>query len=539
MKKHLLTALLLFTVMLAAVQLSSAQTEAWHQADSSYSMNYPSALGYDQQSNIYVTSLGYYLGQGIVVLKKYTPAGVQSWKSIYNLTGASAYPERAATDASGNTYICGRSNLGTNNAMLVKFSPTGSLLWAQNLDFNSAYDSYYSVTIDQAGNVYAAGTSVNGSDQRLVLTKFNSSGNVQWSQFFSHPDKVVNGLKAIVNESTGAVVVAGDYRTPAGNFFMEVVSFTSSGTISWNQEYNAGSTYSCRFKDMTLDASGNIYYATYRDTVAFSSITNPGFIIVKMNATGTIQWSRPYAKNTFGTVYCNTLGTDNDGNLYAGGNAKNATQSIGFYARLDPATGDTIWMKTFGENTVGNGGSISQLLVSGGNLYGTGLKSGIGTSDDFYTMKANLNDGSVVWEAPYNGFKNSQDGSALILLDASGQVVVSGGAREFEVFSYATTTIKYDNVTGLPVVNENPFSVKVVEQPFMDVLRLNVQTEKTFSASVLIYDMAGRKVLETAAQIPAGESILPVQTTGLASGVYTFQFISAGGSSSGQLVKGE
>jgi hypothetical protein len=83
-----------------------------------------------------------------------------------------------------------------------------------------------------------------------------------------------------------------------------------------------------------------------------------------------------------------------------------------------------------------------------GNVYVTGSSIGEGTDNDYATVKYN-SDGTLVWVARYNGPENGGDGAYAMVLDAAGNVYVTGGSYGGDN-STDSVTIKYGPDSNVP-----------------------------------------------------------------------------------------
>jgi len=95
---------------------------------------------------------------------------------------------------------------------------------------------------------------------------------------------------------------------------------------------------------------------------------------------------------------------------------------------------DTAWVRRY--NGPGNSADYSYAITvdGAGNVYITGFSYGIGTDEDYATIKYYPN-GDTAWINRYNGVGNSIDEAYAIAVDDSGNVYVTG----------TSGTIKYDN----------------------------------------------------------------------------------------------
>lgn len=208
-------------------------------------------------------------------LVKFNASGVRQWGTYYGDFGwETGYS--LALDASGNIYMCGRSESATTTAvatvgshqstyggvrdgLIVKFNNSGVRQWATYYGGTDS-DVIYSCGIDNAGNLYVCGSSnssggtaiattgsyqpvYNGSSDAF-LVKFNASGVRQSGTYFGG-DGVENGYGLAI-DLTNKLYVAGSSNSfslntipspgchqPAKAFGSDgfVIGFAPAGTL--------------------------------------------------------------------------------------------------------------------------------------------------------------------------------------------------------------------------------------------------------------------------------------------------------------------
>lgn len=106
----------------------------------------------------------------------------------------------------------------------------------------------------------------------------------------------------------------------------------------------------------------------------------------------------------------------------------------------DPVTVE--WVARY-NGTAGRSDVARKMVVDGsGNVYVTGYSAGVGTSNDYATVKYDAN-GNQQWAARYDGPANGADLAASLAVDGSGNVYVTGVSRGV-VAGQDYATVKYD-----------------------------------------------------------------------------------------------
>jgi gliding motility-associated-like protein len=359
-------------------------------------------------------------------LVKFNSAGVRQWGTYYG-GSLSDFAYGCATDASGNSYICGptystsgmasggydNTHAGNNDAFLVKFNSAGVRQWA-TYHGGSSFDNGDGCTTDASGNIYMAGgtessglatagvhkTSGSGNSD-AYLSKFNSSGARLWCTYYggSGDDRYVYGC---ATDPSGNPYIAGRTQSSSniassgahdvsyggsGNDDAFLAKFnTSNGQRLWGTYY--GTPTFDWANDCTTDASGNVYLVG--GTSSTTSIASGGHqntsggstegYLVKFNSSGTRQWGTYYGGT--GSDIFEGCATDASGNIYASG-----------------------WT------------SSTSGIASGG------FQNTIGGSSDGLLVKFN-SAGVRQWGTYYGGTNAERDGNCAI--DVSGNVFLAG-----------------------------------------------------------------------------------------------------------------
>jgi len=310
------------------VKFNSAGIRQWGTYYGGSGNDWGYACSTDASGNVYMTGTTESLVAGTIIatsgshqssygggaydafLVKFNTAGVRQWGTYYGGTGNDE-GYSCATDASGNTYMVGRSSTisgsmisssgshqsvyggGSEDAFLVKFNSAGFRLWGTYYG-GSGTDYGYFCALDISGNIFISGVTSSS------IPSMASSG--------SHQSAIGGGNDAFL------------------------VKFDALGIRQWGTYYGGSGIdygYSC-----ATDASGNVYMAGHTTTSLGTSIATLGnhqsanggavdAFLVKFNSMGIRQW---------GTYYGGTSGdygwgcaTDANNNIYLVGKSTSGT----------------------------------------------------------------------------------------------------------------------------------------------------------------------------------------------------------------------
>jgi hypothetical protein len=266
------------------------------------------------------------------------------------------------------------------------------------------------------------------------------SGTVQYADksiTFVPSDKLELATVYIATLSTNVKDLAGNAL--AANYAW---SFTTTPvTEGWVARYN-GLGDSINSFDGTravgVDAAGNVYVtgaSWNRTRSAFDYAT------IKYNANGNEVWVARYSGPEPVTSFsnrANALVVDPEGHVYVTGATASGYTTINY----DP-DGNELWVANYsGLGNVGSGASAIAVDLSG-NVYVTGFSSSLFSSRDYATIKYDAN-GNELWVARYNGPGNHDDFATALIVDAAGNVYVTGWSSDQSTADSDYATIKYD-----------------------------------------------------------------------------------------------
>jgi hypothetical protein len=275
----------------------------------------PRSLRYDSEGNLYVLTNTYEAQDNIAVITKYTAAGAIAWQKTFSQTE----PLSLAIDSSDCAYIT--MSDGDPVTTVIKFSTAGAILWEKNYDIgptaaNNAYiEEKSSTTLALAFTGQTDGSE--GSNIVVVMEISGTDGTVQIKKQISidGADRLIYATGIDVDGDEN-VFVTGYYNDPEDSqnkMFIEKLDEDLDRV--WTKTIDPGNNFDMYGGDCASDAQGNIYaVGTYEVETTNSNVneepTATAGILVKLNSSGVIQWTRRIGPGPCGSFIAGLTATD-------------------------------------------------------------------------------------------------------------------------------------------------------------------------------------------------------------------------------------
>lgn len=284
-------------------------------------------LATDAQGNIYITGKTDINPSPIIIndeifTAKYNANGNLIWSTIHSGGGGIDRGRNIHLAGSGNIYVCGQSDNGTNeDAIVIKYNSNGAEQWVYT--FNSNHDNFKQsiLSADESVTMLA-----NVSDQldslpsHIALTQINSSGQAVWEQLYDHPSGlVVFGEHMAVSPSGEFAVVGSIANAPAPNYNYDCLTlqYSATGAYQWAVPYNSPTGLDDLGDAITFDNAGHVLIACHSNAGSTADIQYQLALLAYDSNGGTFLNSGVFAQSDTLNI-CNTL-TLSGNQLIAGG----------------------------------------------------------------------------------------------------------------------------------------------------------------------------------------------------------------------------
>jgi uncharacterized delta-60 repeat protein len=358
----------------------------------------------------------------------------QTWIKHYNgNANTTDLSRKVFIDNAGNSYITGFStNIGSGrDVTTIKYNPTGVQQWVAKYNgYSSGNDEAYAITVDDAGNVYVAGTSYsNSADKDIILIKYNSGGSQQWASRYTSSGSYPDEAYAITLDNAGNPIIAGySYGDHKGNQFI-IIKYNTFGSQQWVSKYDGTSgNNSDEAYAITVDDAGNVYACGSSE----GSSGNLDYVTIKYNSSGIEQWVKRYngPGNNNDEAYAITL--DDYGNVIVTG------ESVGIGTGQDYTTikynssGVQQWIARY-NNASANSTDIARAIIVANNkdvlVTGSSKSSSASGSEDYLTIRYDQN-GDSIFVNRYNGSINSTDiAYSIVVPNSNNSVFITGSSK--------------------------------------------------------------------------------------------------------------
>jgi hypothetical protein len=373
-----------------------------------------------------------------------------------------------SADAAPAVYIAGTSGLaGGQQGRLVKLSDLSgapkSVFSAAVAPESGTAEAKASV-VDADGNVYVAGNTtgdfgnqLNQGSQDVFLSKYDSSGQVQWTRLLGAAD-TASGF-ALALDPTGGVVVAGsvkgDLKPTAigGGSDSFVAKYDAHGDQTWLRQ--TAPVANDQALSVAVDASGNVYVGgDLSGTLGGSQISAGGkdAYVTKLSKSGTLLYNRQFG--TAGSDAASKTAIASDGNLLVA-STQNGRAIVTKYDGAN-GTSPALWQTDLGDL---NGGAIGGLAVDGDQVYISGTTANAALTAGGQASIAEASNGGTeafVFNLTDAGASASADFVSYVGTNVSeqgGGIAVAGG----KIYLTGTTTGTFAGQTRTAEGTHNMF----------------------------------------------------------------------------------
>ena len=285
------------------------------------------------------------------------------------------------------------------------------------------------------------------------LLKFDVNGEQEWQKVYGGIDDdrgqdvitTTDGGYAITGSSKS---IDGDVSENAGLNDFWVVKINDLGIIEWETSLGHSGTDKCfsilQTQDNGFLVSGVIDISSLELDGCGSSSANRhaggDYWIIKLDAFGTLLWSKSYGGSFSDTAYSAVETQTGDFIIVGSSDSEdvdisNNKGSYDFWVLKLSSSGNMLWEKSFGGSEIDRARDVA--LTSDGNFLITGdsrssnndLTNNYGVSD-IWIIKIDPN-GELIWEKSFGG--SNFDGVQAISIAENDSFLISGNSRSSDI----------------------------------------------------------------------------------------------------------
>ncbi|MBI2723110.1 MAG: T9SS type A sorting domain-containing protein [Bacteroidetes bacterium] len=343
--------------------------------------------------------------------------------------------------------------------------------------------------LDANNNVYVTGAAYNGSDEDLVVLKYDSLGILQYSYLYNNgANDEGNSVK--VDNAGNAFVTGVSYDGTTGKDYI-TIKLNPTGSVVWTERFNNpnGGNGDDLGIDLVLDDANDLVYVTGE---SYSGNANTDITTVTYKkSTGGIQWLYDYngAGNGYDYPTAITISPNGSGVFVTGAESGSSMDIVTMYLDLN---GNLIW-NTVTDGTAGGTDAGNAIVLSGANVVVCGVIDNTTTNNDYTTIKYDGSNGSIIWQQNYDNSNHWNQATGLAK-DSTGNIAVVGlELNGSSIYEYRT--IMYDSTgtqlwvntesTGLSVLGTYP---KIAMDTIADHFYISGQIQKS-NRDIFVYQV--------------------------------------------------
>ena len=342
-----------------------------------------------------------------------------------------------------------KKNFTTLFFLMALFAKSQSVQWQQSLG-GTSYEEAHSIQQTADGGFIIAGQSIsndgdvtgNHGDYDYWIVKSDAAGTIQWQESLGGTG--YDAANSVQQTNDGGYIVAGESGSNDGNVsgnhgFSDywVVKLNASGVIQWQVSLGGSSSDIAHSIQQTADGG---YIVAGESTSSNGDVTGhhsfSDYWVVKLNASGTIQWEKSLG-GSFGDYAQSIQQTTDGGYIVAGYSESNDGDVSGNHGSSDywvcklDASGTIQWQKSLGGSALDMAYSIRQTsdgsyIVAGMSKSKNGNVTGHHGSSlyaDFWVVKLS-SAGAIKWKKSLGG--TNSDWAYSIGQTSDGGYVVAG-----------------------------------------------------------------------------------------------------------------
>jgi WD40 repeat protein len=327
-------------------------------------------------------------------IAKFSRDGVREWIDFVHNPGFNDFASKIAVSSTGDAYVGGSSTAVTgsaNEAVTIKYDTGGRELWRSMLPApaGTQLSAATAIALDAEGNVLEAidadSIALPPPHEGAEILKYDPQGNLL-ATFGGEGLARVWSLKADVS---GNSYIAADESTGGSSELNPVITkFDSSGKILWSDHFAVNPSQR-HFAGLATDRARNVFVAQTLPNSAFFSVSGTDISVIKLDSNGNQQWTTRYNAQADGSAEDTAVGLAVNflGEPYvtgASGFRQGLPSNYDFATIKYDTSGKQLWVQRLDGATHGNDLPAAIVIQADGGLVVTG-------TSDAGSVLSNLN----------------------------------------------------------------------------------------------------------------------------------------------------
>lgn len=356
-------------------------------------------------------------------------------------------PKSIAVDES-SVYVTGASyGAGTDyDYITVKYTPDNDQpVWAARYDGpGSGKDEPHDIVVDSNSNIYVAGRSAgDGTSSDYAIVKYHADSNLPvWVARYDGPGNGDDMAHDAAVDSKGNIYVTGHSVGIGDNVDCATIKYSSdSNQPVWVARYDGPAKGMDVGYGIAVDSNDNIYVAG----TSTGEGTSYDCITIKYSSDSNQPvWVGRYDGAGSDIDIGTTISIDGEGNIFTTGLSTGLDTFLDYTTiKYQPDSNQPVWVATYNGQGDGNDIAYDAAVDSMGNIYVTGRSdSGPPSKHDYATVKYSTDSNQPVWAAIYSGEDDNYDTGRRIAIDENDSIYVTGDSFGSET-SADHVTLKY------------------------------------------------------------------------------------------------
>lgn len=380
--------------------------------------------------------------------------------------------------------------------MLKIDDAAGEVLWYTHYASPAGVDeAIMAIAHDSQDDVYVTGRAmVAGQGTQIIVMKLDGTdGQILWTEHIGGSAGLDDIAWDVVVGPDGHPVITG-YIVQEGEeaFYLTRKMHSADGSTVW-ERVEPGALYNVEVRSgwLAVMDDGDI-------VMAHRTFGANGYDVVLQRyvaADGATVWDTVYDGPTHGGDNIRDMRLDSTGHLLVAG-VQDAFWNYNYMAlKFDSADGSLVWEA--GYDGPPGWYDVANCIAEGpgGSVLVSGLSDGSGTGWDWATVAFDASDGSQLWVQRYDGPASQSDEAHAVLATPQGDIYVTGYGYG-EGTGKDLITIRYQAETASPA-GDTPaaaIAARAWPNPFNPRVTIAFELPRAGHTSLVVYDLRGREV---------------------------------------------